>query len=166
MFTTPLRSENMPPIPANTSGVEKTSIEAIRSGRKTVFRFATDDCIASAPSPAPSTPEATAPQPSLCWPRVIAQMPSATATTADDQRPDERARLNRRQREDAGEHAEQDPALADRPGSADLVDETSLEPPDVAHAVTGRRLSFLRAFQTERMRRSAPTKRTISPRIM
>ena len=29
MFTTPLRSENRPPIPANTSGVENTSIDAI-----------------------------------------------------------------------------------------------------------------------------------------
>ena len=35
MFTTPERSENMPPIAANVSGVANTSIEAIRLAVKT-----------------------------------------------------------------------------------------------------------------------------------
>ena len=40
MFTTPERSENIPPIAAKMSGVAKTSIEAIRLAVKTSFRFA------------------------------------------------------------------------------------------------------------------------------
>src|SRR5438067_1055884 len=65
MFTTPLRSENTPPSEPNTSGVEKTNIDAIRDAVKTLFRFAVLERVARIPSPIPIRPAATAPQPSL-----------------------------------------------------------------------------------------------------
>ena len=80
MFTTPLRSENMPPIPAKISGVEKTNVDAIRSARKTVFRLPTPERVARMPSPIPSTPEAIAPKPRRLSPRVTVQMPNAAAS--------------------------------------------------------------------------------------
>ena len=61
MLTTPERSENMPPIAPNVSGVAKTSIEAIRLAVKTWFRWETLECVATMPSAIPRTPTATAP---------------------------------------------------------------------------------------------------------
>ena len=44
MFTTPERSENMPPIEAKASGVAKRRVAAIRADQaKTAFRFETDE---------------------------------------------------------------------------------------------------------------------------
>ncbi len=87
MFTTPLRSLNMPPMPAKTSGVENTNIDAIRSARKTVSRLPVLERVARTPRPIPSRPDATAPHPSRRSPRVIAQSPheSATIPTRIDQ---------------------------------------------------------------------------------
>jgi len=47
MFTTPLRSEKIPPIAAYTSGVAKTNIAAIRLGQvNTISRCATLERVA------------------------------------------------------------------------------------------------------------------------
>src|SRR5438477_2142458 len=83
MFTTPLRSENTPPSEPNTSGVEKTNIDAIRDAVKTLFRFAVLERVARTPSPIPIRPAATAPQPSLPRPRVTVQTPSIAAAMPD-----------------------------------------------------------------------------------
>src|SRR5262245_18645889 len=80
MFTTPERSEKMPPSAAKVSGVAKTSIDAIRLAVKTVFRLPTLDCIARSESPQPTIPAAIAPQPTRPPPRVTATMPHSTAT--------------------------------------------------------------------------------------
>src|SRR5215218_9565731 len=80
MFTTPERSENIPPSAAKVSGVAKTSIEAIRLGVKTSPRFPTLDCIARIASPPPTTPAAIAPPPTRPPPLVTATMPNSTAT--------------------------------------------------------------------------------------
>ena len=116
MFTTPLRSENMPPMPAKTSGVEKTNIDAIRSARKTVFRFSVLDWIARMPRPIPARPDDDG---APAEPALAARRPprsrSATATmpTNTDQTI-ERASIGGIV-EEAGEHAEQRaPTIADR----------------------------------------------------
>src|SRR5205809_772537 len=56
MFTTPLRSEYIPPMPAKMSGVEKTNVDAIRSARKTVFKLPALDLVARIPSAIPTKP--------------------------------------------------------------------------------------------------------------
>src|SRR3954467_9651042 len=81
MFTTPLRSEYIPPIPANTSGVEKTSIDAISDAVKTLLRFSLPERVARIPSPIPSAERTTAPQPSRRRPRIAVHTPSAAPTT-------------------------------------------------------------------------------------
>src|SRR6266540_2228269 len=156
-FTTPLRSENMPPIAPKVSGVAKTSINAIREALKTWSRLLVLDWSAATASPAPSTPAATAPQPTLPAPRE----------TAHQHRPDDAPEREGRDREPAGEHAEHDPGDADGRG---LAQARASQPYRVGrrgrHAeVTGRRarLSFRRAFQRYRIRTSAPTKRTTRP---
>ena len=63
MFTTPERSENIPPSAPKVSGVAKTSIDAIRLAVKTWFRCAVLDCIASTARAVPRTPDAIAPKP-------------------------------------------------------------------------------------------------------
>ena len=72
MFTTPERSENMPPIAAYVSGVAKTSIDAIRLAVKTSFRSAVLERVASTPRPTPRSPTTTAPQPARRAPRLAA----------------------------------------------------------------------------------------------
>ena len=81
MFTTPLRSENIPPSAPNVSGVAKTSIEAMIEALKTSFRLLVPDWRASTPRPAPSTPAATAPQPTFPTPRETAAKPRWTSVT-------------------------------------------------------------------------------------
>ena len=63
MFTTPERSENIPPSAPKVRGVAKTSIEAIRLAVKTWFRCAVLERVASTARAAPSTPAAIAPKP-------------------------------------------------------------------------------------------------------
>ncbi len=59
---TPLRSHRMPPIAANTSGVAKRSIAAIRADQtNTRSRFSTPDCVATTAATPPITPATTAP---------------------------------------------------------------------------------------------------------
>jgi hypothetical protein len=79
MFTTPLRSENMPPIAANVSGVAKRSIASRMPPVNTSSRFATLERVASSASAVPRTPAATAPQPIFRCPRETAQTPAKTA---------------------------------------------------------------------------------------
>ena len=79
MFTTPLRSENMPPIAPKTSGVVKANVCAMSAASKTVFRFPVPDRVARIPSPMPRMPDATAPQPSRVRPRVTVHRPNAAA---------------------------------------------------------------------------------------
>ena len=61
MFTTPLRSENMPPIAPKTSGVVNANVCAISCASKTALRLPTLERVARMPSPIPSRPAATAP---------------------------------------------------------------------------------------------------------
>ena len=81
MFTTPLRSENMPPIAPKTSGVANANVCAISAASKTAFRFPVPERVARMPSPIPIRPAATAPQPSRRRPRVTVQIPKTAATT-------------------------------------------------------------------------------------
>ena len=76
MFTTPLRSENTPPMPAKTSGVEKTNIDAISEAVKTVLRLPVLECVARMPSAIPMSESATAPQPRRRSPRSATASPS------------------------------------------------------------------------------------------
>jgi hypothetical protein len=80
MFTTPLRSEKMPPIAAKTRGVAKLSVCATSVASNAESRFPVLERVARMPSPIPSRPDATAPQPSLRRPRVTVQIPRAIAT--------------------------------------------------------------------------------------
>ena len=80
MFTTPLRSENMPPIAPKTRGVAKPSVCAISVASNAAARFPVLERVARIPSPIPRMPAATAPQPSRRRPRVTVQTPSAAAT--------------------------------------------------------------------------------------
>src|SRR4051812_7556586 len=81
MFTTPLRSENMPPIAPKTSGVENTNIDAISEAVKTMFRFDVLDRVARMPRPIPISAAATAPQPRRRRPRSAVESPSVAAAT-------------------------------------------------------------------------------------
>ena len=76
MFTTPLRSENMPPIAANVSGVAHTSV-AERSADQTTtwLRLPWVARVASMPRPIPTMPKPIAVQPGRRRPRVSTQMP-------------------------------------------------------------------------------------------
>ena len=65
MLTTPLRSENIPPIAPKTNGVENANVWATRDGSKTALRLPVLDRVASSPSPSPMSPPTTAPIPSL-----------------------------------------------------------------------------------------------------
>ena len=87
MFTTPERSENMPPIAPKVSGVAKTSIEAIRLAVKTWSRLPTLDLVARSASAIPSTPVATAPHPTRPAPRLSEITPKRIARipTSSDQ---------------------------------------------------------------------------------
>ena len=117
MFTTPLRSENMPPIAPKTSGVAKPSVCAISVASKTESRFAVLERVARMPRPIPRTPAATAPQPSRRRPRVTVQIPSAAATMPTRIGQRDRPRLDRRDGEERRERTEQDPERAGRAGS-------------------------------------------------
>src|SRR5205823_3626347 len=64
MFTTPLRSEKMPPMAPNRSGVARPKVCAISVASNTASRFPVPDRVATMPSPIPRRPAATAPQPS------------------------------------------------------------------------------------------------------
>ena len=83
MFTTPERSETMPPNAPNTSGVANRSIAAASADHTTTAsRLPSPDFVdATAPIP-PSTPATTAPQPSRRSPSRTVHSPSATAATA------------------------------------------------------------------------------------
>jgi hypothetical protein len=80
MFTTPLRSENMPAIAPKTSGVAKAKDCASSAASKTVFRFSVPERVARMPSPMPIRPAATAPQPRRPRPRDTLETPSTAAT--------------------------------------------------------------------------------------
>ena len=79
MFTTPERSENIPPTAANVSGVAKTSIWAIRLAFQTWIKFASLERVASSARPTPMIAAATAPHPTFSAPRVAAKMPQRAA---------------------------------------------------------------------------------------
>ena len=79
MFTTPERSENMPPIAAKVSGVAKTSIDAIRLAVKTWSRLPVLERVARTPSATPSTPTTMAPEPARRAPRLTAKTPAKAA---------------------------------------------------------------------------------------
>jgi hypothetical protein len=79
MFTTPLRSENVPPIAAKTSGVAKPNVCATSVASNAASRFAVLDWRARSPSPIPRRPAATAPQPSRRRPRATVQTPHSAA---------------------------------------------------------------------------------------
>ena len=79
MFTTPLRSENMPPIAPKTSGVANAKVCASNEALKTTLRLPMLERVARIPSPRPITPAATAPSPSRPRPRLKVAMPNMTA---------------------------------------------------------------------------------------
>ena len=81
MLTTPLRSENVPPIAAKTSGVVNASVCAISAASKTAFRWSVLEYVARIPRPSPITPVAAAPKPSRRRPRAAVQSPTAAAAS-------------------------------------------------------------------------------------
>src|SRR3954463_9216577 len=105
MFTTPLRSEYIPQIPANTSGVEKTSIDAISDAEKTLLRFSLPERVARIPSPIPIAERTQRPPPvprrTAAPPREPARAPlprphpDRGAHHAAEDRPEDRPRLDR-----------------------------------------------------------------------
>ena len=81
MFTTPLRSENMPPIAAKVSGVAHRSVAVASAPQKTtMWRCVTLDCVARIPPAIPRSPATMAPQPTRRSCREAAQIPVATLT--------------------------------------------------------------------------------------
>ena len=100
-----------------------------------------------------------------------AQIAAGDREQADEDRPDDRARLDRREREEAGEHAEQEPTIADVARAADALPArvgesapASCSPSAVASAAP--RAGGAPRVPDERMSTSAPTKSTISPWMM
>ena len=78
MFTTPLRSENMPPMAAKMSGVANASPSEISVDQvMTSLRLDALAWTANTPATIASAPLATAPQPTRRSPRVIAATPSS-----------------------------------------------------------------------------------------
>src|SRR5262245_62634680 len=80
MFTTPLRSENRPPIAAKISGVAQRSVAAKRLDQTKTASC--DEMLASAaatPKTIPTTPQAIADQPIFSSFRLADQMPPAIA---------------------------------------------------------------------------------------
>src|SRR3954470_15908764 len=74
MFTTPLRSENMPPIAAYVSGVAQTSVDATSGPHETTMsRFDVDERVASTPSAMPMIETTTAPHARRPTPRDTPQ---------------------------------------------------------------------------------------------
>ena len=122
MFTTPLRSEIMPPTAAYASGVAHASVEPMSAPHETtVVRWSFDEFVARTPRPMPMSPIAIAPQPIRRTPRVTAQMPHATASRPTRSGTQLRVRVQRRQREEERERAEHHPGardLARRPRDA------------------------------------------------
>src|SRR3954465_11902889 len=131
MFTTPERSETMPPRAPKISGVAKRSIAANRADHVTTSsRGPGPDCVAATAPPAPMTPAAIAPQPSRRSSRPATQMPPPLAITPrptdggggragrdrrEDDRRDRRAHERRRQRDEPRDHAEGDRGPRDVP---------------------------------------------------
>ena len=135
MFTTPLRSENIPAIAPNTSGVANPNVWAISVASKTVSRFPVPERVARMPRPIPSRPATTAPQPSRRRPRVAVQIPRTTATMPTAIGQVERARLDRRDREEGGEHAEAERRRSRSwPGRAAVADGVLEARPQARHA--------------------------------
>ena len=118
-------------MPAKTSGVEKTNIDAIRSARKT--RVEVRRCSSGSRGCRGRSrpgPPATAPQPSRRSPRVTAQIPQRGRDDADEDRPDDRARLDRRDREEAGDDAEEHADASDVSGRGDRRAQPTPRPVD------------------------------------
>ena len=79
MFTTPLRSENMPPSAAKRSGVVKTSVSDTRVDQvMTSERCAALARVTTLPPIIPIRPLVIAPQPARRVPSCTAQAPAAT----------------------------------------------------------------------------------------
>ena len=164
----------MPPSAAKVSGVAKTSIEAIRLAVKTWLRLSTLDCIAAIAEPAADDARSRwHRQPTRPPPLVDGDDPDEHGDHPDHDRPQRRASMERRDRDQEGDHAQHDP---DRPDGGRVAEPRAVEAADVrAHAAASgargapsavRRRSFRRAFQTARIRTSAPTKSTTSPWII
>jgi hypothetical protein len=83
MFTTPLRSENIPPSAAKVRGVAQRNVAAINADQtKTPSRLAACACVARTAQPTATSAPTTAPPPTRRSPRVNAQMPAAIAQIA------------------------------------------------------------------------------------
>ncbi len=83
MFTTPLRSENMPPTAAKISGVAYRSIEAVRAPHtNTASRFATLEIVAATPSAPSASASTIAVIPRRRRPLHAVHAPSASAAAA------------------------------------------------------------------------------------
>ena len=113
MFTTPLRSEKMPPSDPYISGVAKTSIEAISVDHvKTISRFSTLERVARYAPPRPRKPMTIAPHPTRTSPaaRRRCRRPQRAPRGS---RADQVAHMNGREREPECERAENDPGDPD-----------------------------------------------------
>ena len=112
MFTTPERSENIPPIAANVSGVAKTSIDAIRLAVKTWSRW---PCSSDGEQSEPDPDKARGDRAEADAARTAARRPDpgGDREDSDEDRPQKRARRQRRQREPRGEGAKEDPERTD-----------------------------------------------------
>ncbi len=83
MFTTPERSENMPPSEANASGVANRSIAARSADQTTTLSsLPTLDSVAANAIAKPNRPDAIANPPNRRSPRIATPMPSITAISA------------------------------------------------------------------------------------
>ena len=115
MFTTPLRSENIPPIAPKMSGVANASICAIRAALKTASRF---PMLGASCEDAEADAEQARRDRAVAEPRAAAGRPSrsraAAATTPTRIGHVDRARLDRRDREERREDAEEDPGVPAR----------------------------------------------------
>jgi len=80
MLTTPLRSQNIPPIAAKVSGVAQTSVDDSSADQTTTWsRLPTLARVESSPSTMPTRPAPIALQPGRLTSRVTAQIPAAIA---------------------------------------------------------------------------------------
>ena len=173
MLTTPLRSENIPPIAPKTSGVENANVWATRDGSKTALRFPVPDRVARIPEPDSQEPAHHGSDPEAAPAARERPDPEQRGDQADRDRPDDPTRLDRRNADQRGESTEDERDVACRlriaEACTDRIVET-LRPFGHTGASTSSGLpvvrSFFRLFQTERIRKSAPTKSTIRPWMM
>ena len=170
MFTTPLRSENMPPMAAKMSGVANASAE--RDQRRPgddLFEVATRSTwTANTPATIASAPLATAPQPTRRSPRVIAATPSSAEIAPRMSGAAIVSRVRGGSVSQSATGASADAEHGQTPRRDDLRAGASRARGFGAYAhgsILPRpgALSRFRAAQTERMSSSAPTKSTTSP---